>query len=258
MTLFAFLALGVATIAGSVKIGDMEQGAEFTKCISNADLETKTLDDDITLIERVDGCCPAGSVPGVKFFASYSGAQIVCGMKDDGTVALSTGSSNGVKTCTYNKCYVMKQNIPCKDGIKQRLNGCCGAKPQTNFDAQCKFYDKSFNNAHSEKVNYCTTYDKDYGSKGRAGTSAKTDDVAGGKLQVDKLYTYTPCPGNLVGGGGSSATSGTAATGSATNTGGTATTTGAATTKKATSMAASLWAPSVTSLLAAVFAVAWF
>ena len=46
----------------------------------------------------------------------------------------------------------------CVVGTKQRLNGCCGAKPQTNFDAQCKFYDKSFNNAHSEKVQYCTTY----------------------------------------------------------------------------------------------------
>lgn len=208
MTLVAFLVLGAATVAGSVKIGEMDQGAEFTKCISNTDLETKTLDDDITLVDRVDGCCPAGSVPGVKLFASYSGAQIICGMKDDGTVALSTGSSNGKKTCTYNKCYVMKQNIPCKDGTKQRLNGCCGAKPQTNFDAQCKFYDKSFNNAHSEAVKYCTTYDKDYGTKGWAGTAEKTDNVADGKLQVDKLYTYTPCPGNMVGGGGSSSSTG--------------------------------------------------
>jgi len=169
MSLAAFLALGFASIVGSVKIVDMDQGAEFTKCISNTDLETKTLEDDITLIDRVGDCCPAGSVPGVKFFSQYSGAQIVCGMKDDGTVAVSTGSSNGAKTCTYNKCYVMKQHIPCKDGTKQRLNGCCGGKPQTNFDGQCKFYDKSFKNAHSETVNYCTTYDKDYGSKGWGG-----------------------------------------------------------------------------------------
>lgn len=208
MTLVAFLVLGAATVAGSEKIGSMDQGAEFTKCISNTDFQTKTLDDDITLIERVGGCCPAGSVPGVKLFASYSSAQIVCGVKDDGTVALSTGSSNGQKTCTYNKCYVMKQNIPCKDGTKQRLNGCCGAKPQINFDAQCKFYDKSFSNVHAETVNYCTTYDKDYGTKGWAGTAEKTDNVADGKLQVNKLYTYTPCPGNMVGGGGSSSSTG--------------------------------------------------
>jgi hypothetical protein len=219
MTLLALLVLGAATIVSSVKIGEMDQGAEFTKCISNTDLETKTLDDDITLIDMVDGCCPAGSVPGVKYFNQYSGAQIVCGMKDDGTVALSTGSSNGKKTCTYNKCYVMKQNIPCKDGTKQRLNGCCGGKPQTNFDAQCKFYDKYFNNAHSEKVNYCTTYDKDYGSKGYAGTAAKTDDVADGKLQVNKLYTYTPCPGSAVGGGGGGGSS-SAAGGTDTTSGG--------------------------------------
>ena len=108
--------IAATSVVGSVKIADMDQGAEFTKCISNTDLQTKTLDGDITLIDRVDGCCPAGSSPGVKYFNSYDGAQIVCGMKDDGTVALSTTTSNSVKTCTYNKCYVMKQNIPCKDG----------------------------------------------------------------------------------------------------------------------------------------------
>jgi hypothetical protein len=206
MSVVAFLVVCSATIVGSVKVADMEQGAEFMKCVSITDLQTKTLDDDITLIDRVGGCCPEGSAPGVKHTNTYDGAQIVCGFKDDGTVALSTSSSNGVKTCTYNKCYVMKQNIPCSDGTKQRLNGCCGARPQTNFDAQCKFYDSSFNNAYSEAVQYCTTYDKDYGTKGYAGTSAKTDDVADGKLQVANLYVYTPCPGNMVGGGGSAET----------------------------------------------------
>jgi hypothetical protein len=218
MPLVAVLVLCSAAMVGSVKIADMDQGSEFLKCVSITDLETKTINDDITLIDRVGTCCPQGSVPGVKYKTSYNGAQIVCGLKDDGTVALSTGSSNGNKTCTYNKCYIMKQNIPCKDGTKQRLNGCCGAKPQTNFDAQCKFYDSSFNNAYSEKTQYCTTYDKDYGTKGYAGTSAKTDDVASGKLQVDKLYVYTPCPGNMVGGGGS-ATTGSAATGTQTSSG---------------------------------------
>jgi len=213
MSLVAVLVLCSAAMVGSVKIADMDQGSEFTKCVTITDLETKTIDDDITLVDRVGDCCPEGSVPGVKYFNSYDGAQIVCGLKDDGTVALSTGSSNGAKTCTYNKCYIMKQNIPCKDGTKQRLNGCCGAQPQTNFDAQCKFYDKSFNNAYSEKAQYCTTYDKDYGTKGYAGTSVKTDDVADGKLQVDKLYVYAPCPGNMVGGGGSSGTTGSANTG---------------------------------------------
>jgi len=217
MSVVAVLAVCSVAMVASVKVADMAQGSEFTKCINNTDLQTKSIDDDITLIDRVGGCCPAGSVPGVKHFNTYDGAQIVCGFQDDGTVALSTGSSNNVKTCTYNKCYVMKQNIPCKDGSKQRLNGCCGSKPQTNFDAQCKFYDKSFNNAYGENVQYCTTYDKDYGSKGWAGTSAKTDDVAGGKLQVDKLYTYAPCPGNMVS-GGSAASSTTGATASTTTT----------------------------------------
>jgi hypothetical protein len=203
MSLVAVLVLCSAAMVGSVKIADMDQGSEFTKCVKITDLETKTINDDITLVDRDGDCCPEGSVPGVKHTINYDGAQIVCGFKDDGAVALSTGSSNGVKTCTYNKCYIMKQNIPCKDGTKQRLNGCCGAKPQTNFDAQCKFYDQNFNNAYSEKAQFCTTYDKDYGTKGYAGTSAKTDDVANSKLQVDKLYVYKPCPGNMVGGGGS-------------------------------------------------------
>jgi hypothetical protein len=204
MSVVAILVLCSAAMVGCVKVADMEQGSEFTKCVSITDLETKTMNDDITLIDRVGDCCPEGSVPGVKHTVYYDGAQIVCGLKDDGTVALSTGSSNGVKTCTYNKCYVMKQNIPCKDGTQQLLNGCCGANPQTNFDAQCMFYDSSFNNAYSEPTQYCTTYDKDYGTKGYAGTDVLTDDVADGKLQVDKLYVYTPCPGNMVGGGGSS------------------------------------------------------
>jgi hypothetical protein len=183
-------------MAGATKLSEMDNGAEFTKCISITDFQGKTLSDDITLIDRESGgCCPKGSVPGQKWYNNYKGAQVVCGFKADGSVALSTGSSGGAKTCTYNKCYVDKQDLTCADDSKQLLNGCCKKTTATkdgSFPAQCLNYYYNFNNAYSEKVNYCLTYDKDYGKKGRAGTSAKTDDQADGKLVPSKISTYTP------------------------------------------------------------------
>jgi len=186
----------------------MDQGAEFTKCITVSDLTTKTLDDDITLVDRDSGgCCPADSVPGIQMSSKYHGAQIVCGFKDDGTIKMSSSSSNGAKTCTINKCYVMKQNIPCKDDTKQLLNGCCGAKPQTNFDAKCKFYDQSakFNGV---TATYCTTYHKTYKMEN---TAVTTDDIKDNVLQVDKLYTYTACEGSSLASGAAAAASKTVA-----------------------------------------------
>jgi len=194
--------LAVASAAQGVTMNSFDQGASFTQCISITDFESKTLADEITLIDRdANGCCPELSVPGAKWQSSYKGAQVVCGFKADGTVALSTGSSNGVKTCTYNSCYVDKQNLPCADGSKQLLNGCCAATTgqNTGFGTQCKNYYLNFNNAYSERANFCTTYDKDYGTKGWAGTSDKTDDQADGKLVPANIYTYTPCEGDSSG-----------------------------------------------------------
>jgi hypothetical protein len=206
-----------AAVAGTI-IGSMDQGAEFTQCISIADFTTKTLDDDVTLVDReASGCCPKDTVPGVQMYSKYMGSQVVCGFKEDGTVKFSTGSSNGDATCTYNKCYVAKQNIPCKDGTKQRLNGCCGPKPQKNFDALCKFYDKSVTSVYKDATNYCITYHKTYKMES---TSVKTDDQADGKLQLDKLYVYTPCAGSSVsgGGGGGSSSSSSGSSSSSTST----------------------------------------
>jgi len=198
-------AVGVAAVlaaasAEMVALSTYDQGAEFTKCISITDFESRTLADEIDLIDRDDagGCCPEGSVPGAKWYASYKGAQVVCGFKADGTVAMSKSTSNGVKTCTYNKCYVDKQNLACADDSKQLLNGCCvdTTAANTGFPTQCKNYYSSLNNAYSESYKYCTTYDKDYGTKGYAGTSDKTDDQADGKLVPANIYTYTPCEGD--------------------------------------------------------------
>ena len=41
-------------------------------------------------------------------------AQIVCGFTASCGFAISKGTSNGVKTCNYNSCYVMKQHLPCQ------------------------------------------------------------------------------------------------------------------------------------------------
>jgi len=190
--------LGVSTV-GAVKLSSYAQGQKFEKCIANTDFETKTLDDDITLQDRDSaGCCPTGTVPGAKWQNNYQGAQVVCGFKADGTVALSTGSSNNVKTCTYNTCYVHKQNLDCKGDTdtKQKLNGCCGAAKPRTFKDECKHYDLSFNNVFSEKVNFCTTYHKNYGTIGWSGTNVKTDDQKDDKLEVDKIYSYSLCAGS--------------------------------------------------------------
>merc|ERR1719217_184261 len=83
-----------------MKFADSEQGAAFDKCIKIEDFTTKTLDDEVEVVARDEGgCCPDGYVPGAKHYNNYVGAQVICGFKADGSVAPSTGSSNGAKTC---------------------------------------------------------------------------------------------------------------------------------------------------------------
>jgi len=217
----AIVVLGRVSVSDAVIINSLAQGSVFDQCISLVDWESKGLLDDITLVARVGDCCPAGTTPGAKMFAGYTGAQIVCGFKADGNVVLSTSSSNGVKTCTYNTCYVMKQHLPCTTGVHQFLNGCCGPYAATTFPGDCLKYKKSYNNAWGESVKYCTTYHKNFGSIGRHGTEAKSDDQTfDGALLVDKVYAYSPCPGSLL-----IATSGTGGTTTGT-TGGTTGTVG--------------------------------
>jgi len=198
------------TMAGATVIGDMDQGAAFTQCVTITDYQTKTLSDDITLQDRdANGCCPAGTVPGVKFYANYQGAQIVCGIENDGTYALSTYTSNGVSNCLYNNCYVMKQDITCTDGSKQLLNGCCAGTAATaqgglgtqGFPDGCDNYFTHRTNVHDEIFDYCLTYATNYNAVGREGTTPDADDQAGGELQVSNIDTYAACSGSLVGGG---------------------------------------------------------
>jgi len=193
----------IGAVAETMKFADSEQGAAFDKCIKIEDFTTKTLDDEVEVVARAEGgCCPEGYVPGAKHYNNYVGAQVICGFKDDGSVALSTGSSNGQKTCTYNGCYVMKQGLPCKDDTKQLLNGCCAKTACTtnncNFQENCKSYAYNFNNVHGEKVNYCLSYAKTYKMEN---TADKPDDIKEGKLVVANLYTYTSCAGGSAGGG---------------------------------------------------------
>jgi hypothetical protein len=208
---FTTLALLLPLMASDVladghlmKFADSEQGAAFDKCIKIEDFQTKTLDDEVEVVAREEGgCCPDGYTAGAKFYNTYQGAQIVCGFKEDGTVATSTGSSNGVKTCTFNSCYVHKQGLPCKEDTKQLLNGCCGAtKGSRTFQDSCLSYDYTFNSGYGNKVEYCLSYDKNYGTKGNVGTTEKTDDQADGKLVVENINTYAPCEGGSAGGGG--------------------------------------------------------
>jgi hypothetical protein len=143
-----------------------------------ADFQTKTLADDITLTDRdVNGCCAAGSVPGVFAYSQYQSAQIVCGR----ATGDQSYAKDGNNKCNYGTCYVYHQNLPCADGTKQRLNGCCATHATgtfANFPDTCLGYEDTFTNTESESVEYCRTYHKDYSKIGNMGTTDTHDDVA--------------------------------------------------------------------------------
>jgi len=169
---------------------DFEHGAEFKQCVSLTDFNTKGLDDQVDVVDRdASGCCPDGFIPGVKHYSKYYSTNLVCGFKDDGSVEFKTSTSNGVKTCTYNKCFHIKMSHTCKDGTGMKLDGCCG---KDNYVDTCKMYTKK-----ADDVNYCLSYNKKYKMEG---TSDKTDDVVDGKLSVSNVYMYTPCAGMTSGG----------------------------------------------------------
>jgi len=67
-------------------------------------------------------------------------------------------------------------------------------------------YDYTLKTVYGNPYEYCLSYDKDYGTKGWAGTAETTDDQKEGKLVVENLYTYTPCEGGSAGGGGDGTT----------------------------------------------------
>lgn len=202
-------------LAEGTALSSYGHGEVFDKCIKISDWESATLSSDIELSDRdSNGCCPAGSVPGQKHTTSYTGAQVTCGFKADGTIQMSTSTSNGVSTCTYNNCFVQKWDFTCEDGSKMLLNGCCAAPDACSgnacgFQADCKNYASSMSNVHSESTEYCTTYHKNYGTIGMHGTAVASDDVTDADppaLNMDNLYMYALCEE----GGGSSGGSNTA------------------------------------------------
>jgi hypothetical protein len=199
------LIMTLATLVGTcggVTLSSYEQGAKFEGCITISDWESKNLADEITVVDRgSDGCCPTGTVPGVEHYNNYVGAQVVCGFTSDGTTSFST-SSGSAQSCTYNQCYVWKQNLECSGGGRQFLNGCCAAPADCTggscgFKDQCENYAYSMTNVHSDSTKYCLTYHTNYQLEN---TVAKTDDQANDRLQVDdKLYYYTACAGGAGG-----------------------------------------------------------
>lgn len=180
-----------AAAAGSIKVADLENGAEVSTCIKIEDYNTKKMDEEMETAEREadSGCCPSGFTPGVKHYNQYLSAMIVCGFKDDGTVSVTTGTK-----CTYNKCFVMKADMTCKDDSKMTVNGCC---PSGQAPDDC-----TMGSSSSNALKYCTRYKTadwklEY-------TAEKSDDIKDGKLQLDKLQVYTECPGVSGSGGGQS------------------------------------------------------
>lgn len=186
----------VSTAAETLKVGDLAQGSEFTKCIKVTDFNSKSLADEVEVTEKVDGCCPEGYIPGIKWYNNYWGAMVVCGFKDDGSVQMKMSTSNSVKSCEYNKCYVVKMDITCKDDSKMTIDGCC---PKDQYTDDCLSYTKS-QTFFKEKVSYCLSYAKKYSLEG---TNEKTDDqvTTDGvtSLSLTNLKSYTVCPGGFGG-----------------------------------------------------------
>jgi hypothetical protein len=196
-----FLKVGlliVSASAATVKIGDMAQGSQFTQCINISDFNTKSIYDDVEVVDKKeDGCCPDGYIPGIKHYKNYWGAMIICGFEDSGKVKM--GHDPKRSKCTYNKCFVVKMDITCKDSSKMTLDGCC---PKDQWDDECKMYTKS-QTFYKTKVGYCLSYAKKYKLEG---TSKTGDDFTGdATLNFTTLQTYTECAGAF-GNGTSSAT----------------------------------------------------
>lgn len=187
-------------VAATMKLADLDQGAEITKCIKITDYNTKTLSEDVEVADRQgNGCCPTDYTYGVKAYrgtaTAYGKGMVVCGYQSDGTVGSITTGTN----CNYGKCYVIKQDLTCADNTKMKINGCC---PSGQWPSSCV---KS-SSGSSNSMQYCTSYKKVGSSWQTVGTTDETDDVSGGKLTVDKVRSYGFCG---VGGSGSSSTTGT-------------------------------------------------
>jgi hypothetical protein len=192
----AFVVLGAATAA---KLSDYNQGAHFDKCISVEDFEGKTVSDDVTLTDRdADGCCAKDTLPGVWLDTGspgYQGAQIVC----HGSGAQYKAKGDG--KCNYGKCFVYHQNLPCGDGARQHLNGCCkahqGGWDKQGFADTCLGYEKKVTLAGGETVEYCTTYYKNYGKVGNMGTADGDDDIVDDVMHINCLNEYAACCGHM-------------------------------------------------------------
>jgi len=185
-------ASGCPAVTGVTKmvLNTMAQGSEFTKCIKVSDFNSKSMFDEVEVVDRDanTGCCPKCWIPGIKWYNQYWGAMVVCGFKEDGSVNMGMSTSNNVQSCTYNKCYVVKMDITCADNTKMRIDGCC---PKDQWDSECKMYSKS-QSFFNHNVGYCLSYAKTYKLEG---TTEKTDDQAGGKLALSNIYSYTACAG---------------------------------------------------------------
>jgi len=233
----SFRAVGIAAacaLAGAVKLIDLEEGSLFTKCIKISDWETKSMEDDIELVDRnaTTGCCPDDTEPGTMFdlkSTSYVGPQIICGLTMDMYYSVLQRKVKGVKyeierdkgrleSCNFNYCFVMKQNLECANGSKQMINGCCAPKAECAED-NCGFKDDCKNKVNSitainysnGRVSHCTTYHKDYKAKGNEGLkdgkyTARTEgvtsiDITGAtpKLLTNNPRVYARCEGSFAG-----------------------------------------------------------
>jgi len=200
------------------KLASYEHGEEFDKCISIADWNSKTPYEDIDLFDReAAGCCPRNTIPGAPYgnaaLERRFGPRVVCGFKDDDTLEFRTGlgedgygvntwkNPEAINTCSFNKCFVIKQDVGCELGGVNFLNGCCpippmevcGSQDRCGFPSGCEFTAYGPSGAYREgSIRHCFPRAT---PPAWVGTPDKRDDWSDGKLVLDNFERYASCPG---------------------------------------------------------------
>ncbi len=100
-----------AAAAGSIKVADLENGAEVSTCIKIEDYNTKKMDEEMETAERDadSGCCPSGFTPGVKHrnqYLSAAGLTLVflarlLGPTELGTLLVVLSLTNTLFPCRF-------------------------------------------------------------------------------------------------------------------------------------------------------------
>eukprot|EP00746_Dinoflagellata_sp_MGD_P151072 gnl/MRDRNA2_/MRDRNA2_82771_c0_seq1.p1 gnl/MRDRNA2_/MRDRNA2_82771_c0~~gnl/MRDRNA2_/MRDRNA2_82771_c0_seq1.p1 ORF type:complete len:278 (+),score=54.26 gnl/MRDRNA2_/MRDRNA2_82771_c0_seq1:44-877(+) len=189
-----------AAAHSALKLADLPQGAQFTKCIKIQDWHTKGPEENVEVVEREPStrCCPSGYLPGhsVSLMAGDSNSgkydthrlfgMVSCGWKHDGSV-MNAWKLTGI--CDYGRCHVVKRFMNCADGSSLQINGCCKGE----YGSRCLAHKQNMS-VNLEVSESCSTEkSRKVGVKYKKGTKAKDDDISDGDLMVENVRRYEMC-----------------------------------------------------------------